>query len=39
MVTRISERGFSVCRACDSERLVSVLDLETAEYGLKRLTN
>lgn len=37
MAIRISERGFSTCRACDSDRLVSILDLGyqplPAEYG------
>jgi hypothetical protein len=38
MANLISERGFSICRACDSENLVSILDLGNqplpAEYGL-----
>lgn len=38
MTNRISERGFSICRACDSENLTSILDLRDqplpAEYGL-----
>ena len=38
MNDRISKRGFSICRACDSESLVSILDLGEqplpAEYGL-----
>jgi len=38
MANLISERGVSICRACDSENLVSILDLGDqplpAEYGL-----
>jgi len=38
MANLISERGFSICRACDSKRLSSILDLGEqplpAEYGL-----
>ena len=38
MTNLISERGFSICRACDSKSLVSILDLGEqplpAEYGL-----
>ena len=38
MANLISERGLSICRACDSENLVSILDLGDqplpAEYGL-----
>jgi hypothetical protein len=38
MANLISERGFSICRACDSKNLVSILDLGDqplpAEYGL-----
>ena len=37
MAIRITERGFSTCRACNSDRLVCILDLGyqplPAEYG------
>lgn len=39
MIKLLSKRGFSICRACNSENLVSVLNLGDqplpAEYGIK----
>ena len=40
MVKIISQRGSSICRACGSKRLASILDLGNqplpAEYGLHK---